>query len=320
VSRLVTLVRRLVFAGASMAMIGILQFFTGASLILSVPGLRWNHAPVGVSSRSLFNRPSATALHPIEFSVVTAALFPLAIHFALYLPPGRQRKAAIAATCALGLAIPLSVSRSGIVSVVVGLAVLASGWDGKRRLRALAIAAVALPALWLSIPGLVGTLRSMFTGHATDDSIQGRIERLPRIIEYIRARPWLGRGEGTFNMEEYFVIDNGVYGKLIEAGVVGVAVLVMVIVVSVYLGLAVAHQPGSNDELSHLGRAVAAAILALAVSFFTFDAAAYRILMGSLFVLIGVAGALWRLTFIGDELAYERRLQPGVDVALSERS
>ena len=287
------LLQRLTWVGAAFAALGIIQFFTGRTLTISIPGLTWNHAAAEVGMRSLFNRPTATAAHPIEFSVLTAALFPLALHFMLHEPPGRRRRLAGLACVLLGLAVPMSVSRSGIVAVMVGLVVLAAGWTWQQRLRAIGIAGILVPLLWLTIPGLVGTIRSMFTGRETDDSIQGRLERIPRIIEYIRERPWLGRGEGTFNMEEYFVVDNGLYLKLIETGVVGTAAFALLLLTGIYLAVAVARDP--DPTVAHMARAISASLAALAVSYMTFDAAGYKILSGTLFLLLGAAGALWRL-------------------------
>ena len=285
--------QRLTWVGAAFAALGIIQFFTGRTLTVSIPGLTWNHAAAEVGMRSLFNRPTATAAHPIEFSVLTAALFPLALHFMLHEPPGRQRRLAGLACALLGLAVPMSVSRSGIVAGTVGLVVLAAGWTWQQRLRAIGIAAILVPLLWLTIPGLVGTIRSMFTGRETDDSIQGRLERIPRIIEYIRERPWLGRGEGTFNMEEYFVVDNGLYLKLIETGVVGTAAFALLLLTAIYLAVAVAQD--SDPTTAHMARGISASLAALGVSYVTFDAAGYNILSGTLFLLLGAAGALWRL-------------------------
>lgn len=296
IDRCKVLFRRLVIVGAAMVSLGILQFFTGLDLTFSIPGLRWNHEYMGVVGRSNFNRPSSTTLHPIEFSVVAAALFPLAFHFFLYPPDGGRRKVFLGAMLIIGLAIPLSVSRSGLVSIVAAMCLLSAGWTWQLRARALTVGAIMVPLLWLAIPGLVGTLSSMFTNHEVDDSIQARIERLPRIIEVIRERPWLGRGEGTFNVEEYFLIDNGFYVKIMETGIVGTTAWATLLAIGIYMGLAVSHQPGATEEIAHLGRAIAAGILAVAISFFTFDAGTYRILMGTLFLLIGGAGALWRLT------------------------
>jgi hypothetical protein len=294
--RLDTLLRRVVLAGAFLAGLGIAQFFTGVAFQIDLPGLVWNHLPGGVSTRSLFNRPQATTLHPIEFSVVTAALLPLALHYAFHAKPGAPRQRAVFYAGVIGFAVPLSLSRSGLVAVAVAMLVMFSGWSWARRWRAMAFLVAAIPVLWIAIPGLVGTLASMFQNTETDDSIQGRVERIPLVAERVRERPWLGRGESTFNLEDYFVIDNAIYGKLIETGVIGLALILALFLTGWYLGLAVRHQPRATPEDMHLGRALAGGIIAVTASLATFDAFGYRILIGTLFLLLGAAGALWRLT------------------------
>jgi hypothetical protein len=306
-SRFITLMRRLVIAAAAMASVGIAQFFTGASLTFTVPGLQWNHTFVGVGSRSLFNRPFGTATHPIEFSVVAAAVFPLAIHFAMRLPPGTARRNATALACLIGLAVPLSISRSGIVTLLVVLLVLGMGWTWRERLQAALLSMIVVPVLWVVIPGLVGTLRSMFTGFETDDSVQARIERIPRVMEHIRDRPWLGRGHGTFNVEEYFLIDNSAYGLAIETGFLGLFALTMLIVTAAALAIGVRHRPFATEDDGSIGQALAAGVLGIFASLFTFDAMSFDLLSGTLFLMIGAIGALWRITGSPHGTAMARR-------------
>ena len=105
--RLRTLFRRLVFGATAMATLGIVQFFTGlnAAKYIIIPGLTQQQAYTDVQVRDDFNRPSATAIHPLEFGFVLALILPLAIHQARYAPPGRRLRrwlqvAAIASTTA----------------------------------------------------------------------------------------------------------------------------------------------------------------------------------------------------------------------------
>lgn len=295
VDRLTVLLRRLVGAMTFVAGLGIVQFLTRRPLQFRVPGLVWNAEALGITERSIFARPAATTLHPIEFSVITASLLPLAIHFALYSRTIAQRRNA--ATCAvlLALAVPMSVSRSGIISLIVGLGVLAFAWSWRRRVQALLIGLVATPVLWALVPGLVGTLISLFRGADTDPSIQARLDRVPRIMELIRQRPLFGLGNGTWSVEDYFLIDNQFYVSTLELGIVGMGLVLTVFACGVACVIAVRSTPQILPSHAHLSQAIAASICALAVSIFTFDAFHYRILSGSLFLLLGAAGALWRM-------------------------
>ena len=49
------------------------------------------------------------------------------------------------------------------------------------------------------------------------------------------------------------------------------------------------------DRLGELGRALAASMLVVITSFITFDALAFRMVAGMLFVLLGLIGAAWRI-------------------------
>ena len=294
VDRLITLLRRVVWGGAFMAAVGIAQFVTGRSLQPAIPGLVRNTDYLGLEARSIFHRPAGTAMHPIEFGVMAAALLPLAIHFALYLRPGRQRQAATLAAALLALGVPMSVSRSGVVAVFAAMMVLFLGWSWRRRLNGMVVTLAAVPVLWMSVPGLVGTIRSLFTWADSDPSLLARQERVPRIMALIRERPVMGLGNGTWSVEDYFLIDNEAYVTTLETGVVGLALTVALFAIALYTALAVAHAPHTTEELTHLGRVIAAGLTGIGLSMLTFDAFHYRILTGVLFVFIGASGALLR--------------------------
>ena len=297
IGRLETLLRRLVWAGAFLATHGILQFATGSGLELRIPGLSLNTESALVGERGIFNRPAATTLHPIEFSVVLAALFPLALHFAIEGERGsRQRKFAIAATVLIGLGIPLSISRSGIVAVVAGLAVLALGWDWRRRAQLAVVGLLVVPVLWLSIPGLVGTFASLFGDAQYDPSVTARIQRIPVIMAFIREHAWFGFGAGTFSVEEYLLVDNEFWVSSIATGFVGIFLTLFLHLTAGVASATSRFHVRATRQTAELGMAIAAAIAALTASMFTFDAFFYKILRGTLFLLIGASGALWRLT------------------------
>lgn len=301
--RLDTLLRRLVGGLTFVSVIGILQFVTGLPWQFSVPGLTWNADLVGVGARSIFNRPMSTAMHPIELSVVTAAALPIAIHYALYADTRRRRRNMATAAILIGIAMPLAVSRSGILALFVALGVLAIGWSWRRRLNALLVALVAVPVMWAAVPGLVGTFLSLFGNQRFDPSIQARIERGPLVMALVRERPWFGIGSGTFSVEEYFLLDNQVRVTMIETGIVGLVVLGLLLVGGIAVASIVARVPDVDPSAAHLGQAVAAAIAGLSISLFTFDALFYRILTGTLFLLLGVAGALWRFARVSELVA-----------------
>lgn len=292
---LTTLLRRLAVAITLVSAFGIAQFFTDSPMQVLLPGLEWNHAPVPLDPRGPFGRPSATSLHPIEFSVITASLLPLVLHFALYGRTKAQRRRFGLAAAVVAFAVPISVSRSGVVSLGVAMAILLTGWKGRRLANGLLAPLVAIPILWAAIPGLVGTLIGLFTGTDDDVSIQARIRRVPRIMALIRERPWFGLGNGTWSVEDYFLVDSELYVTTLETGIVGIVLTAALLLLGAAVAFAVRSLPTAQEETRHLALALCASIAGLSISLATFDSFHYRILTSTLFMLLGAVGSLWAL-------------------------
>ena len=294
-ARLTALLRRVTYAAALFSLHGILQLVTRSLLHVNVPGLQWNAPPMGIADRGAFGRPPATGLHAIEYSVVAGATFPLAIHFALHARTPLQRYVATGCALVIGLAVPLSSTRSGLVSMVVGLLVLFAGWRGRRLLNGILSVLITVPVLWATVPGVVGTFIGMFTGTDDDPSVQARLRVVPRVMEMIRERPLVGLGTGTWSPEDYFLLDNQIYVSSLELGIFGMLLVFGVLALAVVVAATVHAIPRVDAASGHLSLAISASIAAFAVSLVTFDAFHYRILTGTLFLLVGAAGAFWRL-------------------------
>lgn len=295
-SRLDALLHRMVSGATFMGIIGLVQFFSGFDPSSSIrpPLLGLNRDVVSIGIRSNFNRPFGTALHPIEFGVVLGALLPLALHYALHRPSGSNRRLAWLRVAIIAGAVPTSLSRSGIISLAVGLTTLLVVWGWRRRAEGILVGGAFAVMMWVVIPGLLGSIRSLFTSIEYDPSYQARIDRVPRVVELWSQRPFLGRGYGTYSPQDYFLLDNEFYRTLIESGVLGVLVLTAMLLVALAVARGVSRR--SRDPATrHLSQAMAAGVLAIAASIPTFDAFFYRILTGVLFLVIGCIGALWRL-------------------------
>ena len=227
---------------------------------------------------------------------MVAALLPIAIHFALYDDSGARRRVAAVVVVLLGAAVPVGLSRSGVLALVTALLVLAVGWNRRRLLNAAALMLAGLTALWLLSPRLSSAVAGLFREPQESYSIQARVDRVPDIMSFIGARPWFGLGNGTWGVEDYFLVDNEVWVTTLETGVVGLSLTLALIVAGIVLGRGVRRSPFADEATAHLGRAVAASIAGLGVSLATFDAFHYRILTGTLFLMLGISGALWRLS------------------------
>lgn len=284
----------LVVVGASAsALVGVIQFVTPFDLmqILDMPGL----APVeggGQGTRDSFLRVRGSAAHPIELSVISAAALPLALHFARFASTPRGRRLAIAALTVLAVAIPMSVSRSGVVVAVVAMLVYGFVLNARQRLTALVIVVVGAVLFRAAVPGLLGAVRSLFLGLGSDDSISGRTEDYAAVGELIADNQIVGRGLGTFRPEEYFFLDNQYLMSLIEGGYVGLAGLIAWFVLAIASARGAYLRSVSEQDRS-VSQAVVAAIVSIAVSAVLFDLFSFGQATVLAFLLVGLAGALW---------------------------
>lgn len=294
--RLDTLLRRLLLAAGLLAAIGALQFLIGFDLapLLRPPGLSLNGNLVGIGTRAGFNRPWGTSQHAIEFGVVLGALLPLAIHYGMRATTKAQQALQWGLVLLMGAGVAMSLSRSGLVAAGIGLTVLALSWSWRQRLNAAAALTAFTALLWAVIPGLVDTLHNLFLDLGTDPSIMARRQRVPVVFDLIAEHPWLGHGFGTFSVDEYLLVDNEVYVSAISTGWLGVAAFIGLIAFAAMIALDV-RRSTPDRPTRHLGHAIAGGLLGLLVCLYTFDAFHYRQFTGVLFLLIGAAGALWRL-------------------------
>lgn len=292
--RITTLLQRVVLIGGVAAFIGILEFaFAGFDFreLMLLPGLTTN-VDLVFDNRSGFDRIAAGASHPIEFSVVSAALVPLALHFVLHADTGRWRFSL--ALIAMLAAIPMTVSRSGILTLAVGLTVYAVALSHRGRFNALVLGLVGVAVFRSMVPGLLGTVRSLFRDVSTDPSIAGRTEDYQAVPGLMEGHWWWGRGLGTFLPDVYFFLDNQYLATLLNGGMVGLTALIALYVVG--LGVARGVRRHSVDPaLRSEGQALAATIASLAAAALVFDALSFRQSAFLLFLVIACAGAHWSL-------------------------
>jgi hypothetical protein len=296
--------RTLVVAVAIMAVVGFLQFRAGidlASLPKRIPGLHENVDLVTIQDRAGFRRPSGTATHPIEFGCVIAMALPLALHAARFdVTRSRFRRWLPVAMIAIG--IPVAVSRSAILGAAVAGFVVFLGLDPRLRPKALTAVAGFLALVYATTPGLLGTLRGFFLSTGSDS----RINDYGPALAHIRQSVWFGHGPGTFmgDSDTNNVLDNQYLLTLIEVGVIGLAVVLVYLLATAFLGRG-ARRRSSDPATRDLGQAFAAASLAGAVTAYTFDAFSFRMFAGVLPLCLGMAAALWATTRAGERSGEE---------------
>jgi O-antigen ligase len=281
-----------------MAGIGLVQFLFAIDVTayIQVPGLVLKGDLIGFAERGTgFYRVSSTATHYIEFSTVMAIGVPFAIHTARFAHHPLARQLATVATVLMAAAIPATLSRTGILALAVALLAMMFAWDWRTRFN-IGVPAVGLLAVLAVVqPGLLGTIRSLFTGIGNDPSIQGRTEDYGIVFAYFYERPWLGRGPGTFVPELYIILDNEWLQHMVNSGIVGLAALIGLILTSLTLSI-IAFRRATRPEDKHLCMCLVAVQLIGVVSNSTFDAFGFTTYSTMLAVCTGAAGAMWRFT------------------------
>jgi hypothetical protein len=310
--RLDVLLRRLTWGGSYLALVALLQFFTRERIdlakLLVPPGLKFN-APEALISRDAylrgdFYRVAGTAEHPIEFSVVVAAILPIAVHYA-FADRHRGVLARWTPVVIMGFAMPLALSRSGFLALGLAGICLLPALPATRRFQLGALGLMGMAAMTAAVPGLLGTIKSFIFHANVDPSISARTQDYHYLNTFFSERPWTGRGFGTFVPKLYDFLDNQYLLTAIEAGVIGVACLLLLL----FAGLATAQvvRKYSPDPTTRsLAQALFAGIVVHAATFATYDALVFPTTGMSLFLIIGAIGALWRLTR-PDRLAEQRR-------------
>ncbi len=293
-----------------MAAVGILQFTRIVDLTqyIRIPGLSRNSALIGVGARGDgdFARVAGTANHYIEFGVVLSLVLPIAMHYAFFSPPGRTRIVRWLMVGLIGSSIPLSISRSAILTVALAMTLMAVVWPWRRRYNVLVTTIVATAAFHVVNRGVLGTIKALFTNVDNDPSIQNRLSDGAYVMELWAQRPWLGRGVGTVLPDRYILLDNQLYGSLLAGGVLGVAALIAFFAVPFFLGRSVRLR-GADEETRHLGQALAVVMPAAFLASGTFDSFSFATFVGVVFIVVGAVGALWRVESISPRLPMQLR-------------
>lgn len=299
--RLRDVLRVLVWCAGIVAVIAHLQsaLKVDVTTYLSVPGLEFKSELIGFQNRGLGGqfRVAGTTAHYIELSAVMAMMVPFAIHFARFGERPVHRRAAFLVALVTAAAVPISISRTGVVALAVALLVMFPAWDWRLRYNLMFVAGALVVAIWVLRPGLLGTINRLFLSAGDDPSIEGRTQDYSFVAHWFAQRPWLGRGPRTLIPELYqgIVVDNQWLYTLVTEGLVGVAALAAVHLVAITLAV-IALRRSTRAEDRHLCAALIAAQVVSIVVSGTFDSFYYTTLTATLALLTGVCGAVWRLS------------------------
>lgn len=197
-------------------------------------------------------------------------------------------------TALIAGAIPLSVSRSGIVTVGVALFVYGIVLRLRTLFNLMPLAFAGVVAIGIAAPGVLGGVWGLLLATGSDREItEARTDDYPVIFAQWRENPVFGRGPGTYIPVLYRFVDNQYLLELVSTGVVGIVVLLSIFCMGYSLARRVRWY-SSDENVRGLGQALAAAIAAAAVSLATYDAFSFTVMFVVTHILVGCAGALWR--------------------------
>jgi hypothetical protein len=289
--------RAICWGGAFCGAVAGLQFWLSldvSTYLRELPGFSLNFDDAGILARGGLNRVSGTSIYPIELGVVAGMLLPLAIYLAIY-DTDRSARRRWARVGLIALAIPASVSRSGVLSVALAIGVLVVLMPAPQRLVALGALPLGLAAVFMSAPGLIGTLSDFFGAGTSDASVATRVSDYPLVERSLEQALWFGSGGWTYFPDNALdILDNQFLKTAIELGLVGVVALTAFFLVPTIAAL-VARRRSRDPELRLLCAALAGAALAAAACSFTFDSLSYPMFTGLYALVIGLIGAAWRL-------------------------
>jgi O-antigen ligase len=189
----------------------------------------------------------------------------------------------------------LSISRSAMLGTLVGLLVILPALPRRARWTVVVAGGLAGVVMFLTVPGLSGTILGLFTGAVSDSSVQSRTGSYPLAWEFIRHAPFFGRGLGTF-LPRYRILDNEYLLLTIEIGLLGLASVVILIL----SGLRAALRASRKQDLDEVSRLVsgglAAGLAAGGAELLFFDGFSFPMFSALLFAVIGIIGAVDRLS------------------------
>ncbi|MEV8147410.1 O-antigen ligase family protein [Arthrobacter sp. NPDC080073] len=293
----VLLLIRAVLAGAFFCcMVAAVQFIFHINPMdwfqLAMPGFTDNGSGTTFQVRGTLVRVSGSTFHSIELAVVSSMLLPLSIWRGLFDPVGRKWLH-WTGTGLLVFAIAATVSRAGIIGLLVGMIVFIPFLPQLARRWAFLVVPIAAAGLFLAVPGLIATIAGSFSTAESDPSISTRTNNYPRVIEMVGRNPILGLGPGNYIPDNALhILDNQYLNSAVTLGLVGLVAITAYFVLPGAITVSVARRARSQ-ALKCLAGAVAAGGLVAAVCSLTFDSLSFPVFALTYPLFVGLAGAVW---------------------------
>ncbi len=214
----------------------------------------------------------------------------------------------------IAAAIPLSLSRSAVLSTILVALIILPTWAPARRWRLLLGLVITLVVVNTLLPGVFDTIVGLFNGTQGTGSIATRTDATGIAFNLIGHNPVFGNGFALSVPTPVVInIDSQYLVTLVETGLVGLVALLVAMGGGVGAAREV-RRTTSDPANRDLARSLIAMIAAVALGGFGLAIVRYPLTAGLLFIGIGSAGALLRIctrTAIVD-VPEERRERIGV--------
>lgn len=296
INNAMSLVRAILAGALFCCLVALVQFVFRVNPMLWIQdamlGFTDNGGNTAFQVRGFLTRVAGSTFHSIELAVVCAMLLPLSIWRAIYDPRGRKW-IHWGGTALLVVAIASTVSRSGVLGLAIGMAVFIPFLPKVARRWAVLAAPAAMAALFVAIPGLVGTLMSSFTAGSTDPSLTTRTNNYPRVAKMFGELPFLGLGPGNYLPDNaLYILDNQYLNSLVTLGLVGFIGMVAYLLFPAASSV-IAARASRIPPLRALAGAIAAGGAVAAACSLTFDSMAFPVFALIYPFIVGLGGGTW---------------------------
>jgi hypothetical protein len=287
----------LVACGCVVAVFALVELWTGLNVFNHLdrvfPFLT-KTSETGPLARSGRLRVFGSAQHPIALGSMLVLLIPIAI----YLAVSSRHKRWIAAIPVLGLAVLATVSRTGILSLLV-IAVMYVILRPKQTVRLWPLLLPALVAIHVLMPGMLGGIYKNFFPKegliAQQDGTVGssRVASFGPAMEEVELRPLLGGGYGSRIPlgpgQNSFIVDDQWLSTAMEIGLLGVFAWAWLFVRFIRRMMRASREEDGDRGWLYAGLACSTA--AFAVGMATYDAFSFIQVTFVLFILLAIGCA-----------------------------
>ncbi|HEY9314825.1 O-antigen ligase family protein [Williamsia sp.] len=291
-----SLIRAMTWGATLCAMIAICQFAFGIDPVKwiseALVGMTDNGGNTTFQTRAEFTRVAGTMFSPIELGVVMSLMLPFAVWRGLF-DRSRYRWLPWAQCVFIAAAAVCTVSRSMLLSLLVVCLFSIPFLPRTARLWAAVAVPVAVVAVFVTVPGMIATLKGTLTVGSADPSITTRLNNYPRVEAMVSDRPWFGTGPGTYLPENALkILDNQYLKSSVEMGIAGAVAVALFFGLTAFAGLLAARH-FRDPEMKALAGAVfgaGSASLVASAAFDSFSFPTFTLISG---FIAGLSGVVW---------------------------